>query len=237
MLKKKKLLIILLPLICLCAALFIFINVYLAHDVEALNLDTLNNYNLNGKNNLMIVAHPDDEAIWGGAQLLNKDWCVVCITGGNNKTRAEEFQKSMQYCGCTGIILDYPDKVNLMRDNWNAVEAQIQKDIAIIINCKNWNKIATHNPDGEYGHIQHKLTSKTVTDICKKSEVYDKLYYFGKYYTKDNIKNITGLKEIESSQKISLDELLSVYSSQQSTIDSLRHMVYYESWVKSENWQ
>lgn len=29
---------------------------------------------------LMIVAHPDDETIWGGAHLADKGYFVVCLT-------------------------------------------------------------------------------------------------------------------------------------------------------------
>lgn len=36
------------------------------------------------------------------------------------------------------------------------------------IDSKDWDKIVTHNPDGEYGHIHHKKVSKYVTMILKK---------------------------------------------------------------------
>lgn len=36
---------------------------------------------------LMIVAHPDDETIWGGSHLINGNYTVLCITNGNNKKR------------------------------------------------------------------------------------------------------------------------------------------------------
>lgn len=34
---------------------------------------------------LMIVAHPDDETIWGGSHLINGNYTVLCITNVNNK--------------------------------------------------------------------------------------------------------------------------------------------------------
>lgn len=36
---------------------------------------------------LMIVAHPDDETIWGGSHLINGNYTVLCITNGNNKKK------------------------------------------------------------------------------------------------------------------------------------------------------
>ena len=31
------------------------------------------------KINLMIVAHPDDETLWGGAHLIEDNYYVVCV--------------------------------------------------------------------------------------------------------------------------------------------------------------
>ena len=40
-------------------------------------LDTLD---LKGIDRLMIVAHPDDESLWGGAHLAKDRYLVVCLT-------------------------------------------------------------------------------------------------------------------------------------------------------------
>ena len=44
--------------------------------------------------NLMIVAHPDDELVFGGAELIKYGilYKVVCISYKNNKIRAKEFE-------------------------------------------------------------------------------------------------------------------------------------------------
>ena len=62
--------------------------------------------------NIMIVAHPDDETIWGGGHLLKDKYLVICLTNGNNKTREKEFNEVMNKTHNQGIILDYPDKTN-----------------------------------------------------------------------------------------------------------------------------
>ena len=46
---------------------------------------------LSGVNKLMVVAHPDDELLWGGLHLIDDDYLVVCITCGPNKVRVNEF--------------------------------------------------------------------------------------------------------------------------------------------------
>ena len=53
---------------------------------------------------LMIVAHPDDETIWGGSHLINGNYTVLCITNGNNKKRKKEFMKVMEKTHSKGII-------------------------------------------------------------------------------------------------------------------------------------
>lgn len=61
---------------------------------------------------LMIVAHPDDETIWGGSHLINGNYTVLCITNGNNKKRKKEFMNVMEKTHSKGIILSFPDKTN-----------------------------------------------------------------------------------------------------------------------------
>ena len=51
-------------------------------------------------------------------------------------------------------------------------------------NSSKLTKIVTHNNKGEYGHNFHKAVSKMVTDLCKKYNIIDKLYYFGKGKTR-----------------------------------------------------
>ena len=47
--------------------------------------------------NLMIVAHPDDELVFGGAELIKYGtlYKVVCISYKNNKIRSKEFENVM----------------------------------------------------------------------------------------------------------------------------------------------
>ena len=49
----------------------------------------------------MIVAHPDDEALFGGAELLSypKEYKVVVVDEYHNEVRREEFKASMEFIG------------------------------------------------------------------------------------------------------------------------------------------
>ncbi len=43
-------------------------------------------------NNVMFVAHPDDETIWGEAHIMDGDYLVVCINCGVKEERVFELQ-------------------------------------------------------------------------------------------------------------------------------------------------
>ena len=132
---------------------------------------------------LMIVAHPDDEMIWGGSHLIDDNYLVVCITCGTDEKRVKEFKNVMNATNDEYIMLSYPDKTNGERDNWQKVYNDITLDIEKIIKMKNWDLIVTHNEKGEYGHIHHIMTNSIVTSIYEKMNLENTtLYYFGKYF-------------------------------------------------------
>jgi LmbE family N-acetylglucosaminyl deacetylase len=187
--------------------------------------------NLNKYKNVMIVAHPDDEIIFGGAHLIQDDYLVVCITCGTNKKRLNEFKKVMNITGNSYMALGYPDKTDGKRDEWITFYDDIKKDIELILDSNDWKTIVTHNEKGEYGHIQHIKTNKIVTELYSKSHYSGDLYYFGKYYTKKNIVDVEkDLKAISPSLVEKKEELLKVYKSQAKVVKKLIHMNKYEMW-------
>lgn len=187
--------------------------------------------------NVMIVAHPDDEILWGGEQLLKDDYLVICLTNGDNKVRREEFEKAMKETKDYGIILNYPDNPHKVKSKWEKEKKGIKEDIAYILGYKKWNKIVTHNPDGEYGHIHHKMTSKMVSDESKKADLTNQLLYFGKYYKKDDLVSkeiIESLNEEESKKKKYIME--TIYTSQAYAYHLFEHMIPYEKLISFSSW-
>ena len=170
----KNLIILLFTLLIVIVVLYFFLD----------NKDTkihnkLKKLNIDDVNNVMIVAHSDDEALWGGAHLVEEKYLVVCVTCGSNKTRKKEFISAMKKINAPYIVLNYPDLVNGKKDDWKESYQLIKSDLTEIINYKQLNKIVTHNPDGEYGHIHHIMVSEILTSISD----HNNLYYFNKYYT------------------------------------------------------
>lgn len=177
----------------------------------------------------MIVAHPDDETIWGGNHLLKGHYLVVCLTNGNNPTRRKEFMKIMKKTHNQGLIFDYPDKTNGKRDSWVHVKGSIEKDVAYLSHKKKWKCVVSHNPLGEYGHIHHRLTSQIVSIKCSQQN----LYYFGKYYKKNHVpENLKKINQYDAKMK-----LINDYTSQKKVMRHLNHMMKYENWVKAKDWR
>ena len=94
-----------------------------------LNNSTLIKFHAEKYKNLMIVAHPDDEILWGGANLFKDDYFVVCLTNGYNNARARDFRKIMGFTNNSGIILNYPDIQDYIKDDWSVVKNGIIKDL------------------------------------------------------------------------------------------------------------
>ena len=201
-----------------------------------INNSILDFYNASQYKNIMIVAHPDDETLWGGANLFNDRYFVVCLTNGYTLSRANDFREILKFTNNSGIIMDYPDVQDNIINNWSEVEIGILKDLSTIINYNFWEKIVTHGPDGTTGHFHHKKTCEYVTKITKELNKYKNLYYFGKFYKKDSIPKYL--------KRISLDELeykkkeVSIYKSVKKIIFKLwYHMLPYENWVLASEWK
>ena len=204
---------------------------------------------IGGINKLMIVAHPDDETLWGGSHLLRDQYLVVCMTNGWNRVRKQEFITALGKSGDTGLILEYPDLIHGKKDEWNSVKEGVRQDLALLLSYKPWEEIVTHNPQGEYGHIHHRLTNQEVTRECRKQGLEKKLVYFGTYYTKsvleDLLKNpdselakspLANLAPIDNlPQK---QDMVDGYVSQRKgAIRGFGHMIPYENWKTYQDWE
>src|SRR5687768_13295990 len=76
---------------------------------------------------LMIVAHPDDESLFGGEALTSSGgWTVVCVTNGTNEQRRREFISAMTSIGANYTMLSHFD--HLDSGNFNTrLEEQLRE--------------------------------------------------------------------------------------------------------------
>ncbi len=117
--------------------------------------------NVRQPSRLMIVAHPDDESLFGGEALISfAGWMVVCVTNAGNAIRRDEFEKAMTSIGANYVMLDHAD--HLASGNF---DPELERQLAQILREAPWEMIVTHNKDGEYGHAQHKALHRMVARL------------------------------------------------------------------------
>ena len=207
------------------------------YNVESLTNEQIKEAVSDSTKKLMIVAHPDDEVLWGGGHLMSGDYLVVCITNGRDETRAKEFADVAKASNNDCIILKHPDKVAGKRDNWSKVKSKILKDIESIMTYKKWDEIVTHNSNGEYGHVHHQTLHSLVTEIYDRDNIDSELYCFGKYYRKSKIDSVKDkLVPLSEEEYEFKKKLADIYVSQKSTVDSLWHMSRYEMLERYERY-
>ena len=148
----------------------------------------------------MITAHPDDEALFGGAELLthSKEYKVVVVDEYHSEVRREEFISSMKYIG----IEDY--------EHWTGYKGgedyhreKLIYELLRVLREQDWTKIVTHNKNGEYGHPRHRALHEILNHL--RPEI---LWQFDKGRTRLP-KNILNRKR----------DLLKVYKSQSGVLD------------------
>ena len=102
---------------------------------------------------LMIVAHPDDEALFGGAELLthSDEYKVVAVDEYHNEVRRAEYISSMQLIGITDS------------EHWSGFKGgedyhreKLIYELLRVLRERKYKKIVTHNRQGEYGHPRHR---------------------------------------------------------------------------------
>jgi len=127
---------------------------------------------------VMIVAHPDDETLFGGQELLNGDaWHVVCLTNCGNIARANRFRLAMAFAGATCDIWDYPDRPGWSRDAasaesaWQPLLGALKERLTGVLTCRTPRRVVTHNRDGEYGHIHHKMVHEIVRNLADPARI------------------------------------------------------------------
>ena len=122
---------------------------------------------------LMVVAHPDDEAFFGGESLVSDaGWWVICLTNGGNHLRRSAFHRAVASVGALGEIWSYPDQPGWAHRPLDAAKAwapffqEIQDQLRARIDAFGFRQIVTHGADGEYGHAHHRLVHKLTCGIC-----------------------------------------------------------------------
>jgi LmbE family N-acetylglucosaminyl deacetylase len=128
---------------------------------------------------LLVVCHPDDEAIFFGDWLMGngRETKVVCLTSSmdhevwhndKSRTRFKELQDSLRVAGVSYFeCLEQTPSLNNF-ENRGCIEAFLNR----VKNETDWDTVVTHNQYGEYGHMQHVEAHEMVKEIFPNEKIY-----------------------------------------------------------------
>lgn len=112
---------------------------------------------------VMVVAHADDEVLWGGGLILGfpGNWTVICCsTPRRDPERIELFYHACKTLGAKGVSIPILET--------NALENEDLDHLDRIPDLSGYDVIVTHGAGGEYGchhHVQlHKLLASQYLD-------------------------------------------------------------------------
>lgn len=114
---------------------------------------------------LVVFAHPDDELIFGWPIMQRKSVLkelLICTSDINNEDRKWcQDRKQSLHDVCRNLQIDYTClDHNSEFYKYNSRDGSLKavvEDIANAINRHEFSSVFTHNPYGEYGHLDHVL--------------------------------------------------------------------------------
>ena len=115
----------------------------------------------------IIVAHPDDEVIWCGGLILQRqqwNWTVLSLSRADDRDRRPKFEAVCRLLKVTGHISTLDDGTSLKPVD---CAREIGDRIARHLGSAPWDLCITHGANGEYGHPRHKQVHAQVLELAR----------------------------------------------------------------------
>jgi LmbE family N-acetylglucosaminyl deacetylase len=122
-------------------------------------------------NAAVIVAHPDDEILWCGGQILENrgwHWHIVTMCRGSDPDRAPRFRRVLSELGAEGDMGDLDDGPEQTPLPGGLVEEAIGR----LLPGVGFDVVLTHGPEGEYTrHRRHEECCRAVVSLWRAGRI------------------------------------------------------------------
>jgi LmbE family N-acetylglucosaminyl deacetylase len=127
----------------------------------------------------VVVAHPDDEILWGGGLILSHPawrWWIVTLCRGSDPDRAPKFRRVLEFLGAEGEMADLDDGPGQEALD----DGQLCQTVQRLLHGRRFDLVVTHGPRGEYTrHRRHEECCRAVVALWKNGRIHtDELWLF-----------------------------------------------------------